>query len=58
VAGSGSEEWRTAEVLARERLWCARFLSGGESWNEYAPGGLNYRQMEDAENQALRGFVA
>jgi hypothetical protein len=34
------------------------FLDGSGSWNDYAPSGFNYRQMEDAENQALRDFLA
>ena len=28
------------------------------AWFEYAPSGVNYRQMEDAENQAVRDFLA
>jgi hypothetical protein len=34
------------------------FLDGSGSWNDYAPNGVNYRQMEDAGNQALRNFLA
>ena len=30
----------------------------GRSWFEYAPSGVNYRQMEGAENQAFRDIVA
>ena len=41
-----------------EGFWFGRFLSRGGSWNHCAPNGVNYRQMEDAENQALRDFMA